>query len=175
MADELVRSVLRFADDDALAERMQAFYADVDARVTDLGSTCQNRGDCCRFDAYGHRLYVTTVELAYFVRGLRDAWRSPDDGSLCPFHVKGLCVARSHRPMGCRVFFCDPATQTQQHAEYERQLAELKAISEAFGIDYRYVEWLSALRSIAPTVADVISDATADTLISQPLTRPPEL
>ncbi len=159
MADDLASSVLRAADDDALAERMKTFYADADARAVALGSTCRNRGECCRFDAYGHRLYVTTVELAYFVRELRDTWRSPDDGHLCPFHVEGRCVARSHRPMGCRVFFCDPATQPQQHAEYERQLAELKSISKDFGVDYRYVEWLSALRTVAPAAGDAISDA----------------
>lgn len=159
VADDGVETVLRFADDDALAERMAAFYAEVDARVAALTPSCRNRGDCCRFDTFGHRLYVTTVELAYFVRGLRAAWRPPDDSHRCPFQVEGRCVARSHRPMGCRVFFCDPASQAWQHAEYERRLAELKTISEAFGVDYRYVEWLSALRQIAPGVTDAISDA----------------
>ena len=158
VTDELVTSVLRAADDDALADRMETFYADVDARMAALGSTCQNRGDCCRFDAYGHRLYVTTVELAYFVRGLRDPWPFPHDGNGCPFHVAGRCIARSHRPMGCRVFFCDPATQERQHAEYERRLAELKAISQAFGVGYRYVEWLSALRRVGPAANGEISD-----------------
>ncbi|MCP4246678.1 MAG: hypothetical protein GY778_06485 [bacterium] len=158
MADELALEVLRFADDDGLAERMEAFYAEVDAAVAAQAPGCVNRGDCCRFDDYGHRLYVTTIELTYFLRGLRDQWRSPDSGNTCPFHVDGLCVARSHRPMGCRVFFCDPASQGQQHAEYERRLAELKTISEACGVDYRYVEWLSALRCVGPAVAGAISD-----------------
>jgi len=159
MADEFAQAVLRFARDDGLARRMEAFYAELDASVATYSPACRNRGDCCSFDAYGHRLYVTTVELAYFVRALRDRWRPPDAGQLCPFHVDGLCVARSHRPMGCRVFFCDPATQERQHAEYERRLAELKTISGAFGVDYRYVEWLSALRRVGAVMANAISDA----------------
>ncbi len=158
MADAFAQTVLRFADHDGLAERMEAFYIGIDAAVAARAPACLNRGDCCRFDAYDHRLYVTTVELAYFVRGLREQWRPADDRGACPFQIAGLCAARSHRPMGCRVFFCDPAAQTWQNAEYERLLAELKTICEAFDVDYRYVEWLSALRSVGPVVAGVISD-----------------
>ncbi|MFO0973202.1 MAG: hypothetical protein U1A27_07175 [Phycisphaerae bacterium] len=136
---------------DGLMARMEQFYAAVDAEVAGHRPVCVNRGACCRFDEYGHRLYVTAVELAYFVarqsvHGLRAV--AADDG--CPYQQAGACTARDHRPLGCRVFFCDPATRDWQGPLYERQLAALRQIGDEYDMPYRYVEWRAALRSAMP-------------------------
>lgn len=142
---ELIRPLL--GREDFLAS-MAAFYTRVDGVVAGYQPICRNRGDCCQFKRFGHRLYVTTVELAYFFEGWGHSWRSPDDNGGCPFQVDGMCQARLHRPMGCRVFFCDPGAKAWQGPTYEGFLAELKGIGSDFGIAYRYVEWLSALKSV---------------------------
>lgn len=129
---------------------MRDFYAEVDAAVNAHAPVCTNRGQCCKFDTFGHRLYVTSVEMAYFANGMKDHLRSPA-GDACPYQQGGRCMAREHRPMGCRVFFCEERSQSWQGPEYERFLAGLKAIGERFGIPYRYQEWLSALTDCPTT------------------------
>lgn len=143
-------TLLRLAGRDDLAAHMAAFYTDVDQAVAAHAPVCRNRGDCCKLDAFGHKLYVTLVELAYFLRPTRHRSLPPTNGGECPFHVDGRCAARSHRPLGCRIFFCDPDTHAWQGPEYERRHAELKRIGDQFGVDYRYSGWLSALGTAAP-------------------------
>lgn len=140
--------ILKLTDRDDLAEEMARFYDRLDRTIADRGPTCWNHGSCCKFGEFGHKLFVTTVELAYFVRGNLDDWRPPSAEDSCPFQNMGRCTAREHRPMGCRIFFCDPDAQDWQNDEYERQLRTLKAISAASGADYRYIEWMRALRQV---------------------------
>lgn len=148
MTESLRSEVLPHISRDDLAARMTAFYAEVDEAVADHNPVCRNRGVCCRFEQYGHKLYVTNVELAFFVQDNSRQWRTPVDDGACPYHVAGRCTARSSRPLGCRVFFCDLASRGWQGPEYERRLGQLKRIGAALGIEYRYTDWLSALRAL---------------------------
>lgn len=152
--------ILQHAQRDALAVQMAAFYDRVDRAVERHGAVCRNRGVCCHFGRYGHKLYVTSVELAYFVLGHQENWRIPRKDTACPYQIEGQCTARNHRPLGCRVFYCDPETQHWQNDEYERHLKDLKAISEACGVDYHYCEWLSALESVRIDPVEVASNQT---------------
>jgi len=137
----------------AFQARMSDFYSRVDAQIALRRPVCVNRGACCKFGAYGHRLFVTEVELACFAMGQAGSTRRPEGMDACPYQVDGFCSARSHRPLGCRIFFCDPAAQHWQSEEYERGLLELKQIGEEFGIEYRYQEWLAALDRVAGEAA----------------------
>jgi len=146
--------ILPHAQRDDLAAEMVGFYVRLDRTIAAHGPTCQNRGLCCNFGRYGHKLFVTTVELAYFVRGHHHGCRVPTTEDACPFQVGGLCTAREHRPMGCRIFFCDPQAAAWQNEEYEAQLRTLKGISAAYGVDYRYTEWMGALRETGLAVTE---------------------
>jgi len=128
-----------------LADRMARFYQEVDGAVAAHKPTCQNRGACCKFASFGHRLYVTDLELAYFHHCQEDRLRAPTSDGACPYQVGGLCTARDHRPLGCRIFFCDESAKAWQGPEYERFLARLKQLGDELGVPYRYREWLSAL------------------------------
>ena len=145
MSVSLSDRILRHARCDNFAEQMTRFYAKVDRMIESHGPTCWNRGACCQFGRYGHKLYVTSAELAYFVRGLGGHFRVPSNDTACPYQIQGQCTAREYRPLGCRIFYCDPDAQHWQNDAYERQLKELKSVSEDYGIDYHYCEWLSAL------------------------------
>ncbi len=149
MTATLHELVMPHLDRDDLAARIAAFYTALDQTITAHGPICRNRGICCSFDRFGHSLFVTTVELVYFIRCNHDS--PPIKGSSsCPYHVDGECRARGSRPLGCRIFFCDPLSQDWQGPTYERGLVELKRIGTAFGVNYRYVEWLSALNELFP-------------------------
>ncbi len=113
---------------------------------------CQTSGRCCRFESFGHSLFVTTMELAAFTSklpghlppaGIKD-W----DGSGCPFQVGGLCGVHAIRPFGCRIFFCDETSTDWQREQYERLHAELKRLHAVHEVDYFYVEWRQALSAL---------------------------
>lgn len=142
---DAVRSAARRPD---VVAAMEAFFAELDAEIAARRPACVNRGLCCRFDEYGHRLYVTSLEAAYF-------WSrhgAPPEGGAaggCPFQRDGLCTAREGRPMGCRVFFCDPATQAWQGPTTERRLERLRRLHEELGVPYVYAEWRAMLAALA--------------------------
>ena len=122
-------------------------YADLQLEIDRRRPLCVMSGRCCRFDEFGHRLYVTTLELAAFTANLATAPK-PNPGG-CPFQIGKLCSVHSIRPMGCRIFFCDPtATQWQQQL-YEQLHQELKQLHERLAIPYFYVEWRAALQALS--------------------------
>lgn len=135
------------ANHSAFADAMRAFYAEVDSDIAARSPVCTNRGHCCRFSEYGHRLYVTDVELAFFADTMRNDRRLTDDQGVCPYQINSRCTARDARPLGCRVFFCDPGADWQGPV-YEQYLACLKQLGRRFNIPYRYREWLSALADV---------------------------
>lgn len=66
----------------------------------------------------------------------------------CPFLVDRLCSVHSIKPLGCRVYFCDPTAQVWQQDLSERSLAEIRAIHERHGVEYRYGEWRGMLEDV---------------------------
>lgn len=125
---------------------MHAFYAEADAAIAAKGATCWNRGDCCRFAVYGHRLFVTTLETAYYLAAGDSS--PPVEGETCPHAFAGRCHARDHRPLGCRIFYCDPNAQDWQGPLTEDRLARLRRMHVEFNVPYFYAEWLTVLRAL---------------------------
>lgn len=149
---DLRRAVGAARSIDDLAAAVDALYARVYAEVATRKPVCDISGRCCRFEAYGHRLFVTTVELAAFARGAVGPTPPADvgptwDGTGCPYQVGGLCSAHAIRPFGCRIYFCDATSTAWQQDAYERFHAELRALHDQFGVPYFYVEWREGLRA----------------------------
>ncbi len=130
---------------------MADFYSDLDAAIAAHQPECRNRGACCRFREFGHSLYVTTLEVAYFLARhpspTTPTARSSPDGC-CPFHVNGQCTTRQGRPMGCRIFYCKKELQHWQGPMTEAFLARLKALHARLGVPYLYAEWLATLDAV---------------------------
>ena len=127
-------------------------HADLQREIDARKPLCSASGRCCRFEEFGHRLYVTTAEMAAFVADLRELpgeW----DGTGCPFQIRGLCGVHASRPFGCRIFFCDATATGWQNEQYERFHAQIKRLHDTLAVPYFYVEWRMALRAlgIAPT------------------------
>jgi len=107
---------------------------------------CDASGRCCRFEEFGHRLFVTTMELATF---LAKAPPVPGEwgGTGCPFQSNRLCDVHTIRPLGCRIFFCDPSAGEWQAEQYERFHRQIKRLHDDLAVPYLYVEWRQGLRA----------------------------
>jgi Fe-S-cluster containining protein len=124
-------------DVDLFREALQQVYGDLDAEVAGLAPVCLVSGRCCRFEEYGHTLFVSAPEFALLLADAPPPSRDLDDGLTCPWQdQKGRCTARNARPMGCRVYFCDPNYQSAAPEITERGISHLKRL-----IDERALPW----------------------------------
>ena len=135
---------------DAVANVYRALQEQIELRRP----VCATSGRCCRFDEFGHRLFVTTMELAAFSAdlgaGASVRETASGDPGACPFQRDKLCTVHAIRPFGCRVFFCDETSTDWQRHQYESFHAELKRLHERLAVPYFYVEWRAALRAVVP-------------------------
>src|SRR3954470_5599268 len=120
-----------------LHQEILTLYREVDREVAAAGPVCVASGRCCRFKEYGHTLFISNLEAEVL---LTDAPAhgesvSPD---LCPYQKNNLCTAREPRPLGCRVYYCDPSYQDTGNQITEKYLARLKEIARQHDRDWRY-------------------------------------
>ncbi|MFA9479163.1 hypothetical protein ACERK3_12800 [Phycisphaerales bacterium AB-hyl4] len=146
---------------DAAARRdidraLRDLYARLDADIASRGPTCWTSGRCCNFDAFGHRLYVTGLEIAWFRQHAPSPnTRTPPASPLslpqlqlpaaCRYQVDGKCSTHAVRPLGCRIFFCQTGTEHWQHELYEQYLNDLRELHDREALPYAYMEWRAGL------------------------------
>jgi hypothetical protein len=126
-------------------QAVDQLYEELGAEIERRRPVCVMSGRCCHFEEYGHRLFVTTMELATFAHQYLPIQRGDWDGKGCRFQVGKLCGVHAHRPMGCRLFFCDPTATLWQQEQYEKFHGQLKRLHEQFEVPYAYLEWRAAL------------------------------
>jgi hypothetical protein len=120
-----------------LRDDLLALYDDLGVDVAKAAPVCDLSGRCCRFKEYGHTLFISRPEAAVLLeQGLPE--NAVVDEKVCPFQVKGLCTARERRPLGCRVYYCDPAYAGVGEALTERYLACLKQLHDEAGEPWDY-------------------------------------
>jgi Fe-S-cluster containining protein len=118
---------------------LRALYAELDAQVERLGPTCQLSGRCCRFQEYGHTLFVSTPEVEYLITAAPNPVRPLDLGQTCPWQDhRGRCTAREARPLGCRVYFCDASYGEHGRDLSEQFIARLKRLTENHRLPWNY-------------------------------------
>ena len=146
-------------------QAIRSLYADIDQAVRERRPVCNASGRCCRFEEYGHRLYVTGLEIAWFLRAnqndkarqsgdisLRQAASSPN----CHYQVNGLCSTHTIRPLGCRVFFCEEGTEAWQQDMTEHFLDRLKRLHVEHDLPYAYMEWRAGLDEAGQGLGDSV-------------------
>jgi Fe-S-cluster containining protein len=171
--EELAEAVAAAMANPQVRAAIADIFAEVAAAVEQRQPRCSASGKCCRFEEYGHRLYVTTAELAAFLAELPPAQHHgaaevvvtppassrqalpllPRGKTGCRFQRDNLCTVHAIRPFGCRMFYCDPSATDWQQQAYERFHQKLKQLHDRFAIPYFYVEWRSALSVLIPTRA----------------------
>jgi len=112
-------------------------YAEVDRKVAAIGPVCVASGKCCRFKEYGHVLYLSGVE-AKILLDSAPPYETPVTAEFCPFQKENLCTAREPRPLGCRIYYCDPTYQETANRLTEDALGRLKTMCAEENIDWRY-------------------------------------
>jgi len=142
-------------------------YERLDAQVCQRGPVCWSSGKCCNFEQYGHRLYVTALEIAWVLAqaqtpvgdhtppevaaGQRVKLDQLTLQESCPYQIDRLCSIHTIRPMGCRVFFCQQGTEQWQKDLYETFLTKLRRLHDDFALPYRYMEWRAGLHDAVHT------------------------
>jgi hypothetical protein len=129
---------------------MRRFYEDADRDIATQPATCWNRGDCCRFGQFGHRLFVTSLEVCYYIA--TGEMPPPITDDTCPHAFDGKCHARDRRPLGCRIFYCDPNAQSWQGPFTEDRLAVLRDLHQKLDVPYVYADWMAFLRTLRQTM-----------------------
>jgi len=119
------------------SRRVLELYQEVDAEVAAAGPVCIASGKCCRFKEHGHVLFLSNLE-ADVLLSAAPAYETPVSDEFCPFQKVNLCTAREPRPLGCRVYYCDPAYQETGNRITEKYLRRLKVLTEETGINWEY-------------------------------------
>ena len=130
---------LNCLDVDRYRERLLSLYADLDETVASLSPVCLLSGRCCRFNEYGHALFLSAPEAALLFADAPAPSRPLDDGATCPWQDEaGRCSARDCRPIGCRVYFCDPSYEPHAPDVSEEFIARLKSVVNELGLPWEY-------------------------------------
>lgn len=132
--------------EDAMAD-LDLLLEELDYEVKDLGARCWLSGDCCDFDASGHRLFTSEIEASRFARGVDLGGWDPSSG-LCPAWKDRRCTAREHRPLACRTYFCDPKFKDRVQDLTERYVTRLKWLHRKHRIAWDYRDFLAHLARI---------------------------
>jgi Fe-S-cluster containining protein len=134
---------------------------------------CAACGKCCDFEKFGHKLFVTTPEIMYFIEKVSGLDviaseakqsqtleserlpRRPDKWGLlamttgqCPYQVKEKCSVYPYRFAGCRIFCCKGNADFQSELT-EEVIKKFKALCEKFQVTYRYVDLPMALTNFS--------------------------
>ena len=123
------------------------------------GPRCDASGRCCRFREYGHTLFISQLEADHLLEHAPAFAGSADDAG-CPYQIDNLCTARESRPLGCRLYFCDPTYQETGARLSERFIRELKSLADEHGLPWRYAP-LHVFLNERPVVGDHCGESDA--------------
>ena len=123
---------------DALRQQVLQLYREVDREVAAAGPVCVASGRCCRFKEYGHVLFISNLEAEVLLHDAPPYEPDTITPDFCPFQKGNLCTAREPRPLGCRVYSCDPNYQEEGARISEAYLRRLKELAESHGVAWRY-------------------------------------
>jgi hypothetical protein len=126
-----------------IAEGVAEIYRFIDLHARQAGTRCQQCGKCCNFEAFGHRIFVTSPEMVYFTHNIKEPLKPAENGQ-CPYNINGRCSVHEHRFAACRVFYCKGDMDLQSELA-ESAIMDLKSICKKFGITYRYTDLPTAL------------------------------
>src|SRR4029450_12360558 len=124
--------------DASIKRQVLELYAEADREVAAAGPVCVASGKCCRFKEYGHTLFISQLEADVLLESAPPFDPEAVTADFCPFQKGNLCTAREPRPLGCRVYYCDPAYQETGQRLSEEYVRRLKQLAEEFGVEWQY-------------------------------------
>lgn len=136
----------------ALRDGLLAILDDVDAAVREAAPVCDLSGRCCRFREYGHTLFISRPEAELLLQQGIPAGAAIDESG-CPFQQGVMCTARERRPLGCRVYFCDPLYAGRGETISEEFIGRLKDLHRVEHVSWEYRPLHHFLREAIPPTA----------------------
>jgi Fe-S-cluster containining protein len=136
-----------------ICKQVSQIYDWLDSQIKSLNAECSACGKCCDFDAFGHKLFITTPELLYFKKNIvissevpihRDGVEKSIQKNICPYLKDGKCTARDFRFAGCRIFFCKADSEKINELS-EQAIEKFKTLCDEYNFPYRYMELSAAL------------------------------
>jgi Fe-S-cluster containining protein len=159
-----------------IRDKLTALYRELDDAVAMMGPVCQLSGRCCRFKEHGHTLFLSAPEAQLLVADAPQPRGQLDNGESCPWQdARGRCTARDARPLGCRVFYFDPAFETLAPELSETFLARLKQLASQHDWLWNYAPLHQHLRQAQVEGRLKIASAGSDIQPEGPLVASSEL
>lgn len=122
-----------------LRSSIHAIYRDLQSEIATLSPVCNLSGRCCRFKEWDHTLFLSAIEAEVLIEEAPPAIRELDEGATCPWQdQRGHCTAREARPLGCRVYFCDPSYEGKAEGLSENYLKRLKRLADEYKRPWSY-------------------------------------
>jgi len=146
-AGALANAVRQCRLNQPLLKALAEIYACADAEVAASGAVCLGGGGCCKFDLAGHRLYLSTAEMALLTT-LAPVSPSQAQRLRCPYQLGPRCAARHVRPLGCRVFFCGLFSQDLTPEVYEYFHRMIRILHQTHCVLYTYTEITSSIKDV---------------------------
>lgn len=123
---------------------VKKIYDWLDGQLAEMADKCTACGNCCDFERFGHKLFITSPELLYFKTNIKDL--KPMPAGICPYMQDNKCTARDFRFAGCRIFFCKADEEFQSKLS-ERVLKDFKQICDKYQLPYRYTDLKTVLNN----------------------------
>jgi hypothetical protein len=122
-----------------IIKKIQQLYDWLDSQIANNISTdtCTACGDCCKYEQFAHRIYITTPEIIFLKHKLNTDKLKPATDGTCPYQIDNKCSIRDYRFAPCRIFFCDTDENFQSQLS-EQYLKKIKDICTEFNIEYKY-------------------------------------
>jgi Fe-S-cluster containining protein len=123
--------------DETVRGQLPVLYEELSREIAAAAPVCDLSGRCCRFREYGHTLFISRPEAELLLEEGLPEGAVIDDAS-CPFQIGGLCTARERRPLGCRIYYCDPSYTETGARLSERFIARLKELHDEGATPWEY-------------------------------------
>lgn len=132
----------------SIVNAVEEIYQHLQSQLDQTNPHCSACGQCCDFESFGHRLYLTTPELLYFNARLAEHRLAPRPmtGGICPWRVDGKCTVYAWRFAGCRIFTCTGDADLQSRLS-EDILSQMKRICQTLNLPYQYRDLRTALNT----------------------------
>lgn len=133
-----------------IVDAVGGLYSRLEAMLASVPMPCKACGQCCDFESFGHRLFLTPPEWIYFQAGLtqNNIPLLPMTTGVCPYRKDSKCSVYLWRFAGCRIFNCTGDADLQSQLS-EEAVAFCKNLCIQHGLEYRYLDLKTALNGVS--------------------------
>ncbi len=134
----------------AIVDAVGRLYCQLEASLSSSPMPCKACGQCCDFESFGHRLFLTPPERIYFQVGLtqNNIPLLPMTTGVCPYRKDSKCSVYPWRFAGCRIFNCTGDAELQSQLS-EQLIDQMKILCQQQNISYRYLDLKTALNEVS--------------------------